>query len=126
MVRGDAAPRPRADERFATREARNANRAAMHALFQEFAATFSNFDDFEAALGAGAAGGGGDAAARRRRDGATWAQDREALVDVGDDGADRCACPRSPFRFSAASAGTTGGPRGRDSTTARCCAKCSA
>ena len=30
------------DERFATREARNANRAAMLALFQEFAETFSH------------------------------------------------------------------------------------
>jgi crotonobetainyl-CoA:carnitine CoA-transferase CaiB-like acyl-CoA transferase len=40
-----------ADERFATREARHANRTAMLAVFQEFAATFSRFEEFEAALG---------------------------------------------------------------------------
>ena len=41
---------------------------------------------------------------------AAWAQAREALVDVGDARADRCALPRSPFRFSAATAGTAGRP----------------
>ena len=56
-----------ADERFTTRESRHANRAAMLELFQEFAATFSRFDDFEAGARSGALGGGGDAPARRRR-----------------------------------------------------------
>ena len=40
---------------------------------------------------------------------AAWAQERGALVDVGDDG-EPLRLPRSPFRFSAASAGTTGRP----------------
>ena len=44
MNRGDLL----ADERFATRESRNANRSAMLDEFKEFAATFDDFDEFEA------------------------------------------------------------------------------
>jgi CoA:oxalate CoA-transferase len=98
-----------ADERFVTREARNVNRAAMLDLFQEFATTFSRFEDFEAALGKARLAVGemrplADVGA------APWAEDREALVDVGDEHSGPLRLPRSPFRFSAASAGTTGRP----------------
>jgi CoA:oxalate CoA-transferase len=97
------------DERFATREARNAHRGAMLALFEEFAATFSCFDDFEAALSNARLAVG---AMRPLTDvsAAPWAQEREALVDVGDSQSGPLRLPRSPFRFSAASAGTTGRP----------------
>jgi len=96
-----------AEARFATRDARNANRSAMLTLFEEFAATFSRFDDFEAALSkAGLAVG----EMRSLTDVTTapWAHERDALVDVGDEHSGPLRLPRSPFRFSAASAGTTG------------------
>ncbi len=97
------------DERFVTREARNANRPAMLALFQEFAATFSSFDDFEMSLGkARLAVGAMRPLANVGVD--EWARDREALVDVGDERTGPLRLPRSPFRFSAATAGTTGRP----------------
>jgi CoA:oxalate CoA-transferase len=97
-----------ADVRFATREARNANRDTMHALFQEFAARFTSFDDFERALGVARLAAG---AMQRLADAPStqWAEDRNAIVDVGDDRAP-LRLPRSPFRFSAADAGTTGRP----------------
>jgi crotonobetainyl-CoA:carnitine CoA-transferase CaiB-like acyl-CoA transferase len=97
------------DERFVTREARNGNRAAMHALFQEFAATFSSFEEFEAALGKARLAVG---AMRPLTDVgvADWARDRGALVDVGDEHTGPLRLPRSPFRFSEAAAGTTGRP----------------
>jgi len=97
------------DERFATREARHVNRAAMLALFADFAVTFSSFDDFEAALGRARLAVG---EMRPLADAATapWAQEREALVDVGDDQRRPLRLPRSPFRFSGSSAGTTGRP----------------
>jgi len=97
------------DERFATREARHANRDAMLALFQEFAATFNEFDDFEAALGTARLAVG---QMRPLRDVGTaeWAREREALVDVGGDEGGPLLLPRSPFRFSNASAGTNGRP----------------
>jgi len=97
-----------ADERFATRAARNANRDAMHALFQEFAGTFTTFDDFERAVGVGKLAAG---AMQRLADApaAAWAQDRDAFVDVGDDG-EPMRLPRSPFRFSEADSGTRGRP----------------
>ena len=41
---------------------------------------------------------------------AAWAAEREALVDVGDEATGSLRLPRSPFRFSGASAGTTGRP----------------
>jgi crotonobetainyl-CoA:carnitine CoA-transferase CaiB-like acyl-CoA transferase len=98
-----------ADERFTTREARNANRAAMLDLFQEFAATFSRFADFETALSKARLAVG---EMRPLSDVGTapWARDRDALVDVGDERGEPLRLPRSPFRFSAASAGTTGRP----------------
>lgn len=96
------------DERFATREARHANRDAMLALFQEFAATFSQFDDFEAALGTARLAVGQMRPLRDVGD-AEWARERQALVDVGDDG-EPLLLPRSPFRFSSATAGTSGRP----------------
>ena len=96
------------DERFATREARHANRDAMLSLFQEFAATFLRFESFEAALGTARLAVG---QMRPLRDVGTaeWAREREALVDVGDDDGP-LRLPRSPFRFSNASAGTSGRP----------------
>src|SRR5204863_9618761 len=95
--------------RLATSEARHANREAMIALFQEFAATFDDFDDFENAL---ARTGLAVGAMQPLRDAATapWAQHRGALVDVADDEGPPVSLPRSPFRFSAASAGTSGRP----------------
>ena len=76
--------------------------------FQEFAATFTTFDDFERAVGAGKLAAG---AMQRLADApdTEWAQDREAFVDVGEDG-EPLRLPRSPFRFSGADAGTTGQP----------------
>jgi crotonobetainyl-CoA:carnitine CoA-transferase CaiB-like acyl-CoA transferase len=96
------------DERFATRAARNDNRDAMLALFEEFAATFTSFDDFERAVGVGKLAAG---AMQRLADApdTDWAQDRDAFVDVGDD-AEPLRLPRSPFRFSGADAGTAGRP----------------
>jgi crotonobetainyl-CoA:carnitine CoA-transferase CaiB-like acyl-CoA transferase len=97
------------DERFATRALRNTNRSAMLDEFQAFASTFSRFEDFEAALApAGLAAGVmlslADVAS------AEWARERDALVDVGDARSGPLQLPRSPFRFSAASAGTRGRP----------------
>jgi crotonobetainyl-CoA:carnitine CoA-transferase CaiB-like acyl-CoA transferase len=107
----DAMGRPelRDDERFVTREARNANRAAMVAILQEFAATFTHFDDFEAALGKARLAVG---LMQPVTDAATdeWARERGALVDVGDARGDPLLLPRSPFRFSEADAGTSGRP----------------
>jgi crotonobetainyl-CoA:carnitine CoA-transferase CaiB-like acyl-CoA transferase len=96
------------DERFATRGARNAHRDEMQALFQEFAATFTNFDDFERAVGVGKLAAG---AMHRLADApdSAWAEDRNAFVDVGDDG-EPLRLPRSPFRFSSADSGTIGRP----------------
>src|SRR5262249_18384470 len=85
------------------------NRAAMVDEFQAFAATFARFEDFEAAPApAGLAVG----EMRRLADVGTaeWARERDALVDIGDERTGPLRLPRSPFRFSAASAGTTGRP----------------
>ncbi len=96
------------DERFFTREARHANRAAMLTLLQEFAATFTRFEDFETALAKARLAVG---AMKPLTDVGidAWARDRDALVDVGDRGGP-LRLPRSPFRFSEADAGTTGRP----------------
>jgi crotonobetainyl-CoA:carnitine CoA-transferase CaiB-like acyl-CoA transferase len=98
-----------ADERFATREARHANRAAMLSLLQEFAETFDRFDDFEAALSTGRLAVG-EVKPLTDVHTAAWARDRNALVDVGDEQDGALLLPRSPFRFSAATAGTSGRP----------------
>jgi CoA:oxalate CoA-transferase len=95
------------DERFASRESRHANRAAMQEVFQEFALTFTRFEAFEAALGRARLAVGqvqplSDVAE------AAWADERHALVDVGE--TEPLRLPRSPFRFSNASAGTRGRP----------------
>ena len=96
------------DDRFATREARNANRDAMLALFEEFAATFTRFDDFEAALASARLAVG---EMRPLADvGDAVGAGTGALVDVGDEHGGPLRLPRSPFRFSEASAGTTGRP----------------
>src|SRR4051812_1230303 len=94
------------DARFADRRARNEHRAEMLALFQEFASTFTSFDEFEAALGTARLAVGQmhpltDVAE------APWADARGALVDVGV-GGEPLRLPRSPFRFSNATAGTHG------------------
>lgn len=97
------------DERFATREARHQNRLRMLAIFQEFAITFSQFEDFEAALGRGrlAVGRMHSLADAAKGD---WAKAREAIVDVDVDDDVPLRLPRSPFRFSEADAGTAGRP----------------
>ena len=97
------------DERFTTREARHAHRGEMLEVFQEFAATFRTFDEFEATLGRGRLAVGQMKPITDVAD-AEWAEARGALVDVelGDDAPMRL--PRSPFRFSAADAGTSGRP----------------
>jgi crotonobetainyl-CoA:carnitine CoA-transferase CaiB-like acyl-CoA transferase len=97
------------DERFASRSSRHAHRDDMLAVFQEFATTFSSFDDFEAALGTARLAVGQMRALRDVGD-ADWVHERGALVDVGDDDGGPLQLPRSPFRFSAASAGTSGRP----------------
>jgi len=102
-------PELAADARFATREARHANRAAMLALLQEYAVTFDHFDDFAATL-ARAELAVGEMRPLTDVSDAPWALDREAVVDVGDEAAGELRLPRSPFRFSDASAGTTGRP----------------
>ncbi len=106
----DAMDRPdlAAAERFATREARHANRSEMMAVLQQFATTFDSFDEFEAVLGT-AKLAVGEMRPVTDVNTAAWAKEREALVDVGHDGAP-LRLPRSPFRFSAASAGTAGRP----------------
>src|SRR5579862_7440385 len=80
----------------------------MHALFQEFAATFTSFDDFERAVGVARLAAG---AMQRLADAPAmpWAEDRDAIVEVGDDEA-TLHRPRWPVRFSAAVACTTGRP----------------
>jgi len=98
-----------ADERFATRAARSANRDAMLSILQEFAGGFTRFDDFEAALAkARLAVGMMQPLARAADD--EWARERNAFVDVGDDAAGPLRLPRSPFRFSEVDAGTAGRP----------------
>jgi len=97
------------DARFATREARHANRAAMVELFQEFAASFTRFDDFAAAL-ARARLAVGEMRTLADVGTAAWARERAALVDVGDEQSGSLRLPYSPFRFSDASAGTHGRP----------------
>ena len=96
------------DERFASREARHAHRPEMVAVLQEFASTFDRFDDFEGALST-ARLAVGEMRPLTDVGTAAWASDREALVDVGEDG-EPLRLPRSPFRFSGASAGTSGRP----------------
>jgi crotonobetainyl-CoA:carnitine CoA-transferase CaiB-like acyl-CoA transferase len=98
-----------ADERFATREARHANRSEMLAVLQEFASTFERFDEFEAALSKGRLAVG-EVKPLTDVHSAAWARVRDALVDVGDENGGPLHLPRSPFRFSAATAGTTGRP----------------
>ena len=98
-----------ADERFATRAARNANRDAMLGILQEFANTFMRFDAFEAALAkARLAVGVMQPLARAAND--EWSRARGALVDVNRDAGEQLRLPRSPFRFSQVDAGTTGRP----------------
>jgi crotonobetainyl-CoA:carnitine CoA-transferase CaiB-like acyl-CoA transferase len=98
------------DERFATREARNANRAAMLEVLQGFAATFTNFEDFETAIGK-ARLAAGEMRPLTDVKTAAWAAERDALIDVGDEASGPLRLPRSPFRFSAATGvGTSGRP----------------
>jgi crotonobetainyl-CoA:carnitine CoA-transferase CaiB-like acyl-CoA transferase len=107
----DAMGRPDliADQRFRNRVARSEHRDAMVSILQEFAATFSSFDDFEAALSkARLAVGVMQPLAHAADD--EWARERNALVDVGDDAGGPLRLPRSPFRFSEVDAGTTGRP----------------
>jgi crotonobetainyl-CoA:carnitine CoA-transferase CaiB-like acyl-CoA transferase len=98
-----------ADERFVTREARHAHRAEMLEVLEEFAATFTSFDEFEDALSAGRLAVG-QMKPLTDVETAAWAHDRDALVDVGDQDSGTLRLPRSPFRFSAATAGTSGSP----------------
>jgi crotonobetainyl-CoA:carnitine CoA-transferase CaiB-like acyl-CoA transferase len=107
----DAMQRPDlvADARFGTRAARNANRDAMFEILQEFAGTFTRFDEFEAALAkVRLAVGVMQPLAQAADD--EWARERNALVDVGDHAGGPLRLPRSPFRFSEVDAGTTGRP----------------
>jgi CoA:oxalate CoA-transferase len=78
-------------------------------VFQEFAATFRSFPDFERALATQRLAVG-EMRALADVETAAWAQERDALVDVGDDASGALRLPRSAFRFSAASAGTRGRP----------------
>src|SRR5262249_13394615 len=97
------------DERFATRESRNAHRADMIEVLNAFAATFASFDAFETAIGRAGLAVGAMHALRDAQP-AEWSQHRGAVVDIDVDGQQAIALPRSPFRFSAASAGTAGRP----------------
>ena len=97
------------DERFVTREARHSHRAEMLDVFQAFAATFTSFDSFEAALGRGRLAVGQMKPITDVAD-AEWSSARGALVDVELGDSVPMRLPRSPFRFSAADAGTSGRP----------------
>jgi len=97
------------DERFSTRDARHAHRLKMLELFQQFASTFTSFDAFEHALGRARLAVGQMKPITDVAD-AEWAEARDALVDVELGDAEPMRLPRSPFRFSAADAGTTGRP----------------
>jgi crotonobetainyl-CoA:carnitine CoA-transferase CaiB-like acyl-CoA transferase len=94
------------DTRFDTRESRNEHRDEMHAELQRFASTFDRFDDFEVAVGRSRMAVG---AVRSIVDATEtdWAKEREAIIDVGDEGS-ALRLPRAPWRFSAARAGTRG------------------
>jgi crotonobetainyl-CoA:carnitine CoA-transferase CaiB-like acyl-CoA transferase len=98
-----------ADKRFATHQARNANRAAMLAKLQDLAGRFECFEDFESAMGRSRMAAG---AVRPLTETATsdWAVARGVLVDVGDAETEPLRLPRSAFRFSTARAGTHGRP----------------
>ena len=82
------------DERFASRAARHTHRAEMLVVFQDFASTFSGFDEFEAALGAARLAVGQMRALSDVAD-ADWARARGALVDVGDESGGPLQLPRS-------------------------------
>ena len=96
------------DERFATLEDRAARRTELLAELQAFAGSIDDFDTFEAALGTERIACG---RVRSIRDAVSdpWATGRKAVVDVGT-GEAPLLVPRSPFRFSAAEAGTAGRP----------------
>jgi crotonobetainyl-CoA:carnitine CoA-transferase CaiB-like acyl-CoA transferase len=96
------------DERLSTPSARQANRGHVVEVLREWAATVPTFEQFEAAVGSERMAAG---AVRSLRDALAepWAQEREALVDVGTAGAS-IRLPRSPFRFSDADVGTHGRP----------------
>jgi len=96
-----------AEDRFATREARQVHRADMLAILEDFAATFDDFDAFEAALGTARLAVGQMRTLRHVGE-AEWSRARGALVDVGEGG--EMLLPRSPFRFSDATVGTSGRP----------------
>jgi crotonobetainyl-CoA:carnitine CoA-transferase CaiB-like acyl-CoA transferase len=97
------------DERFVTRPARHAHRDEMLALFQGFASTFTSFNAFETALGRGRLAVGQMKPITDVAE-AEWADARRALVDIDVGDAAPMRLPRSPFRFSAADAGTNGRP----------------
>ena len=127
VVRRDGPARVTDDERFATRERATPTATRCWTLFQEFAATFSQFDDFEAALGTGPSRRGTDAStARRRRRRVGPRPGRVGRRAVGStQTASRCGCRvrRSGSRMRQWE--RTAGRRGRASTTARCSASCS-
>jgi crotonobetainyl-CoA:carnitine CoA-transferase CaiB-like acyl-CoA transferase len=97
------------DDRFATHQSRDANRAAMLDEMQRLAGRFRSFGDFEAAIEQSRMAAG---ALRTVTEAATsnWAAARGALVDVGDATTGPLELPRSAFRFSSARAGTHGRP----------------
>ena len=96
------------DERFATPEARRGNRGALRIELQAFASVVPSFSAFEEVIGRQRmAVGRLNDIAHLLED--PWVSAREAIVDVGANGAP-LHLPRSPFRFSAAEAGTSGRP----------------
>lgn len=95
------------DERFATRETRAANRAAMVAEIARWGAGVPSFTDAERMLGderlvAGAVRSISEAA------GSDWAVARGAIAQVDDRGGGTIGVPRSPLRFDGREVGPAG------------------
>lgn len=93
------------DPRFVDHRSRAANRTEMIAELQSWASTVPDFETFEATVG------GEQLAAGRMQSvaeaaGQEWAEARGAITEVSEG----VRLPSSPFRFSAADAGTHGRP----------------
>lgn len=92
------------DPRFVDRPTRARHRAELLAVLQEWAAGFESFDRFEDAVGRGRMAAG---AVRSLNEALSqpWAEERQALVDVGGERG-TIRVPRSPLRFSSLEVGS--------------------
>ncbi len=99
------------EARFATMESRSAHLDECLQLIAEFAATFSDFDAFEATMSGGARLPVGRLLSMPDTLTSDWAVDRDAYLTVpsGDDGT--VVVARSPLRITGADCGPRGGVR---------------